>query len=81
MNIQAARGDDCLTCRDALNCRNCDKGTLTYFTSTILQLKLNAVASHLYMNVPLSVTASTTSCSKTAGVINGSRVELERLDS
>ena len=83
--LRATRGDDCLTCSDALNCRNCDKGNnkilCNYFTSTILQLKLNAVASHRYMNVPLSVTASTTSCSKTAGVTNGSRVELERLDS
>ena len=24
--VRATRGDDCLTCRDALNCRNCDKG-------------------------------------------------------
>ena len=24
--LRATRGDDRLTCRDALNCRNCDKG-------------------------------------------------------
>ena len=24
--LRATRGDDCLTCRDGLNCRNCDKG-------------------------------------------------------